>query len=47
MRKILLLSFVVLFTLAANAKDKLVYIEKFDKSSVGDVSRYMILMVMN
>ena len=37
MRKILLLLSVVLFTLAANAKDKLVYIEKFDKSSVGDV----------
>ena len=37
MRKLLLLSFVILFTLAAIAKDKIVYIEKFENSSVGDV----------
>ena len=37
MRKLLLLSFVVIFSLAVGAKDKIVYIEKFDESSVGDV----------
>ena len=36
MRKILLLSFMFLFTLVAYSKDKIVYIEKFDSASVGD-----------